>query len=125
MANLCSSNLRWNYAFGFAAIVMTISLITFIYTKRTLGAYWFATCVYHRKQQQKMVRVCCVFWLSCHNPYHHCNGFKTQYTDYFMYTIGPLTLMYLIYELIKLNSSERKKMYAAIAFVIQALLITL
>jgi POT family proton-dependent oligopeptide transporter len=33
---------------------------------------------------------------------------KTEYTDYFMWTIGPLTLIYLFYEMSKVTASERK-----------------
>jgi POT family proton-dependent oligopeptide transporter len=43
---------------------------------------------------------------------------KTEFTDYFMYTIGPLTLIYLFYEMTKVTSSERKKLWAALVFII-------
>src|SRR5204862_4645958 len=36
-AGLIPSGLEWNVAFGFAAVVMTISLITFVFTRKTLG----------------------------------------------------------------------------------------
>lgn len=43
---------------------------------------------------------------------------KTEYTDYFMYTIGPLTLIYLFYEMTKVTAAERKKLIAALVFII-------
>lgn len=43
---------------------------------------------------------------------------KTQYTDYFMYIIGPATLLYLFYEMFKYNVAERKKLVAALVFII-------
>jgi len=43
---------------------------------------------------------------------------KTQYTDWFMYTIGPLTLFYIFYEMSKLTSAEKKKMMAALVFIV-------
>src|SRR5574343_656459 len=36
-ANLVPENLRWNAAFGFASIVMVISLLTFTQTQKSLG----------------------------------------------------------------------------------------
>jgi len=45
-----------------------------------------------------------------------------QYTDYFMWTVGPLTLLYLFYEMTKVTSSERKKLWAALIFIIFSIL---
>jgi POT family proton-dependent oligopeptide transporter len=47
---------------------------------------------------------------------------KTQYTDYFMYTIGPLTLIYLFYEMSKVTRVERQKLWAALVFIIFSIL---
>ena len=47
---------------------------------------------------------------------------KTQYTDYFMWTIGPLTLIYLFYEMTKVTSAERKKLWAALVFILFSIL---
>lgn len=47
---------------------------------------------------------------------------NTDYTDYFMYTVGPLTLLYLFYEMTKVTSQERKKLYAALVFIIFSIL---
>jgi POT family proton-dependent oligopeptide transporter len=43
---------------------------------------------------------------------------QTEYTDYFMYTIGPLTLIYFLVETLKLNKSEQNKMWAALVFIL-------
>ena len=37
LSNFVPINLRWNVAFGFASIVMIISLLTFVQTKKSLG----------------------------------------------------------------------------------------
>jgi POT family proton-dependent oligopeptide transporter len=47
---------------------------------------------------------------------------KTEYTDYFMYTIGPVTLIYLFYEMQKFSVDERKKLYAALIFIVFSIL---
>ena len=45
-----------------------------------------------------------------------------QYTDYFMWTVGPLTLIYLFYEMSKVTSPERKKLWAALIFILFSIL---
>ena len=44
------------------------------------------------------------------------------YTDIFMYVIGPATLIYLIYEMLKLGWEENKKMLAALVFILLSIL---
>jgi len=110
-------NLRWNYAFGFAAIVIVISLITFFYTKKRLGPIGLQPASISENSSKKWYEYVVYLGSLAIIPIIIKMVSKTEYTDYFMYTIGPLTLMYLIYELTKLSSNERKKMYAAIAFV--------
>ncbi|WP_241773455.1 oligopeptide:H+ symporter, partial [Chryseobacterium sp. Leaf394] len=41
-----------------------------------------------------------------------------EYTDYFMWTVGPLTLIYLFYEMSKVTAAERNKLWAALIFII-------
>jgi POT family proton-dependent oligopeptide transporter len=43
---------------------------------------------------------------------------NTQYTDWFMYTIGPFSLIYLIYEMTKHSWAEVKKLIAALLFIL-------
>ncbi|MBW7676215.1 peptide MFS transporter [Chryseobacterium chendengshani] len=45
-----------------------------------------------------------------------------EYTDYFMWTVGPLTLIYLFYEMSKVTSAERKKLWAALVFILFSIL---
>jgi POT family proton-dependent oligopeptide transporter len=47
---------------------------------------------------------------------------NTQYTDMFMYIIGPVTLIYLLFEMRKLNGVERQKILAALVFIIFSVL---
>ena len=110
-------NLRWNVAFGFAAIVMVISLIIFYFTKKTLGTIGLQPIYITENKNKKWYKYVVYAGSLLIIPIIIIMVSKTEYTDYFMYTIGPLTLIYLVYELIKLPSNERKKMYAALAFV--------
>lgn len=45
-----------------------------------------------------------------------------EYTDYFMWTVGPLTLIYLFYEMSKVTVNERKKLWAALVFILFSIL---
>src|ERR1044072_8937868 len=47
---------------------------------------------------------------------------KTEYTDWFMYIIGPLTLIYLVYEMTKYSKVEVQKLVAALVFIVFSIL---
>jgi POT family proton-dependent oligopeptide transporter len=42
----------------------------------------------------------------------------TDYTDYFMYAIGPLAILYFLYETFKEKEEARKKLIAAFIFIL-------
>jgi len=112
----------WNVAFGLAAVVMVISLINFIFTQKKLGPIGVQPG--HplsdepdkkiKKWQEILVYIGSLVVI----PLIMTMVSKTEYTDYFMYIIGPLTLIYLFYEMTKVNSAERKKLWAALIFII-------
>ncbi|MCX6208265.1 MAG: oligopeptide:H+ symporter, partial [Bacteroidetes bacterium] len=110
-------NLRWNYAFGFAAIVMTISLITFIFTKKTLANIGLQPKSISENKTKKWYENLVYAGSLLIIPILIVMVSKTEYTDYFMYTIGPLTIIYLVYEISRLEKIEKQKMYAALVFV--------
>ena len=114
-------NYSWNLAFGFAAIVMTISLLTFIFTQKKLGPIGlspFKDDHKNRKWYEYAVYLGSLFII----PVIMTMVAKTQYTDWFMYTIGPATLIYLFYEMTKYTWIERKKLLAALVFIIFSIL---
>jgi POT family proton-dependent oligopeptide transporter len=44
---------------------------------------------------------------------------NTDYTDYFMYAIGPLAILYFLYETLKeKEEASRKKLIAAFIFIL-------
>jgi len=114
-------NYSWNLAFGFAAIVMTISLLTFIFTQKKLGPIGlspFKADNKNRKWYEYAVYLGSLLII----PVIMTMVAKTQYTDWFMYIIGPATLIYLFYEMTKYNAAERKKLLAALVFIIFSIL---
>lgn len=119
-------NMRWNIAFGLAAVVMVISLINFIFTQRSLGTIGLqpghplaeVKSAPMPKWKEYGVYVLSLVFV----PIIMIMVAKTEYTDYFMYTIGPLTLLYLFYEMTKVTPSERKKLWAALVFILFSIL---
>lgn len=125
-ASFIPEELRWHLAFGFAAIVMVISLINFVFTQKSLGTIGLQPGHPNNeiksspipKWQEYGVYVLSLIFV----PIIMVMVAKTQYTDYFMYTIGPLTLIYLFYEMTKVTPSERKKLWAALVFILFSIL---
>lgn len=113
----------WNLAFGFAAIVMTISLLTFIFTQRTLGPIGLAPVhALTGKKKQKWYEYAVYIGSLAVVPVIMLMVAKTEYTDWFMYIIGPCTLIYLLYESMKYGVAERKKIAAAMVFILFSIL---
>ncbi|WP_312397946.1 peptide MFS transporter [Chryseobacterium sp.] len=126
LANQIPEELRWHLAFGFAAIVMVVSLINFIFTQRSLGSIGLqpghpkneVQSAPIPKWQEYGVYVLSLIFV----PIIMTMVAKTEYTDYFMWTIGPLTLIYLFYEMTKVTPAERKKLWAALVFILFSIL---
>jgi POT family proton-dependent oligopeptide transporter len=107
--------IRWNVAFGLAAIAMTISLITFIFTKRNLGPIGLPPFDLSGNNRWKEYAVY-IGALLC-IPLIRIMVKNTTYTDWFMYIIGPFALVYLLYEMTKNTRAENKKLGAAMLFI--------
>lgn len=124
--SLIPEDKRWNVAFGLAAVVMIVSLINFIFTQRRLGPIGLqplqmlkdGTEVAIEKWKEYGVYILSLIFV----PLIMIMVAKTQYTDYFMYTVGPLTLLYLFYEMSKVSKVERNKLWAALIFIIFSIL---
>ena len=113
----------WHLAFGFAAIVMTISLLTFIFTQKNLGPIGLSPFENkkdgkNRKWYEYVVYLGSLLII----PVIMKMVAKTEYTDWFMYIIGPCTLIYIFYEMMKYTVAERKKIIAALVFIIFSIL---
>ncbi|MGC5746612.1 peptide MFS transporter [Chryseobacterium sp. NFX27] len=126
LSGTISEAMRWNVAFGLASVVMVISLINFIFTQKRMGTIGLQPG--HPLAEVKSAPIpkwkeYGVYILSLiFVPIIMKMVAKTEYTDYFMWTIGPLTLIYLFYEMSKVTASERKKLWAALVFIIFSIL---
>lgn len=116
-------NYSWNLAFGLAAIVMTISLITFVFTQRSLGPIGLSPLAKDENGKTKQWYEYAVYLGSLLVvPIIMVMVSKTEYTDWFMYIIGPCTLLYIFYEMTKYSSAERRKLFAALIFIVFSVL---
>ncbi len=109
----------WNLAFGFAAIVMTISLLTFIFTQRSLGPIGLSPLDSMKDGKNRSWWTYATYIGSLAIiPVIMMMVAKTEYTDYFMYTVGPAALLYIFYEMTKFSWAEQRKLLAALVFII-------
>ena len=108
----------WSYAFLAAAIVMIIGVVTFTFTKKHLGPIGDSPLLNldAGKRKTKEIMVYIGSFLSI--PLIFMMIKNTNYTDMFMYTIGPLAIVYFLYEVFKISSiAVRKKLIAAFIFI--------
>ncbi len=117
-SSLIPEALRWNVAFGLVALVMTISLLTFLFTHKGLGPIGKAPIDYQKFRQKKWYEYAVYIGALASIPLIITMVSNTQYTDYFMYFIGPFSIVYLIYEMTKLSRKENEKLIAAFVFII-------
>lgn len=111
-------NLRWNYAFGFAAVVMIVSLLTFTQTQKTLGDIGLSPLAHLDKPKRRMMEIATYVGSLVIIPIIMTMVAKTEYTDYFMFVIGPLALLYLFYEMRNFSLVQNKKLMAALVFIV-------
>ncbi|WP_395067348.1 peptide MFS transporter [Flavobacterium sp.] len=117
-SKLIPDNLRWNFAFGFAAFVMIISLLTFTQTQKSLGEIGLSPLTHLDSKKRKLYE-----WLTYIGsiliiPIIIVMVSNTKYTDYFMYAIGPIAIIYLMYEMRNFSVSQNKKLVAAVIFML-------
>lgn len=125
LSDLVPEALRWNVAFGLVAVVMTISLITFVFTRKSMGPIGLSPLeaaasadpsksVNNKKWLEYAVYAGALLAV----PLIIKMVSNTVYTDWFMYFIGPFSLVYLAYEMTKHKLDEVKKLIAALLFIL-------
>jgi proton-dependent oligopeptide transporter, POT family len=108
--------MRWNIAFGLSSIFMIISLLTFTQTQKKLGNIGLSPLLDKEPSYRKRLEIITCIGSILAIPIIMTMVSKTEYTDYFMYTIGPVALLYVIYEMKNFSIIENKKILAAILF---------
>jgi POT family proton-dependent oligopeptide transporter len=106
----------WNLAFLLSGIFMAIGLLNFLLTRKNLGPIGLEPKAANPdtiKRNQNLVYAGTLLAL----PVVYIMINNTAYTDIFMYIIGPLTLIYLLFEMKKLDSAQIKQLFAALIFI--------
>lgn len=116
--SIIPQHLHWNVAFGASGVAMTISVLTFMYTKKKLGTIGLSPLLHKTSTQQKTFEWSTYGLSLAAVPLIILMVSNTVYTDYFMYAIGPFSLMYFGYEMSKNTLAENKKLIAAFLFIL-------
>jgi POT family proton-dependent oligopeptide transporter len=118
LSSLVSESARWNVAFGLSSIFMIISLLTFTQTQKKLGNIGLSPLL-HLPQKNRLIQEVLTFIGSLIAvPLIMFMVSKTEYTDWFMYIIGPLAVIYVFVEMRNFTIEENKKLLAALLFMI-------
>lgn len=118
LSSLIPEGLRWNFAFGFAAIVMIVSLLTFTRTQKSLGEIGLSPLAGMESNKRKWREYTTYIGSLIIIPIIMTMVSHTEYTDIFMYIIGPVSLLYLFYEMKNFSAMENKRLLAALVFII-------
>ena len=111
--------ISWNVAFSLAGIFMVFGLLVFSFTQKSLGPIGLAPVREYAKDKKNHFAHYAVYAGSLLSiPLILVLVSNSQYTDIFMYTVGPLALLYIIYEMFKYTAAEKKKIIAALTFIL-------
>jgi POT family proton-dependent oligopeptide transporter len=109
---------RWNAAFGASAIAMTISLITFLYTRKSIGPIGLSPLKHLGVKKERLIQSSVFIGALAIVPIVMIMVSNTVYTDYFMAIVGPFSLIYLGFEMTRNNLEQNKKIIAAVLFIL-------
>jgi len=114
-----SPDYGWSYAFLSAAVVMFIGLLTFVFTKKSLGPIGDSPIVHLPTTKRTTKEILVYIGALISIPLIFIMIKNTDYTDYFMYTIGPLAILYFLYETYtEKDSKAQRKLIAALVFIL-------
>lgn len=114
-----SKDFGWSYSFLSAAVVMAIGLITFLLTQKSLGPIGDSPLLELPKTKRTKKEAAVYLGSLISIPLIFLMIRNTDYTDYFLYAIGPLAICYFLLETYREKEVEaRKKLMAAFIFMV-------
>lgn len=114
-----SKDYGWSYAFLSAAVVMFIGLVTFVFTKKSLGPIGNSPLLHMPKNKRTTKEIIVYIGALISIPFIFMMIKNTDYTDYFMYLIGPLAIIYFLYETyLEKDAKAQRKLIAAFVFIL-------
>ncbi len=112
-------HVSWSLAFSLVGVVMTISLITFYFTQHLMGPIGFAPVAnLGSVSRARMLEIATYIGSLLCLPLILILVKNSNYTDMVMYIVGPAALLYVFYEMTKYSVEERKKLIAALMFIV-------
>lgn len=117
-SSIIPQGMEWNIAFGLAAVVMVISLLTFTKTQKTIASIGNSPLLHLPDNKRKLYEYLTFAGSILLIPLIIVMVSKTEYTDIFMYIIGPVSLIYLVYEMRGFSITENKKLVAGVLFML-------
>lgn len=108
--------LEWNVAFGLAAVVMMVSLLTFVNTQKSLASIGNSPLMHMEPQKRKLYEYLTFGGSLVLIPFVIVMVSQTEYTDWFMRLIGPGALLYMFIEMRNYSWEVNKRLIAAILF---------
>ncbi len=114
-----SKDFGWSYSFLSAAVVMIIGLVTFLFIKKSLGPIGDSPMLNLEPKKRIFNEIAVYIGALLSIPLIFTMIKNTDYTDYFMYSVGPLAIVYFIFETTKAKETAvRQKLIAALIFII-------
>lgn len=118
-----ATEVSWTAAFGAASAVMIIGLCIFLATQKGLGPIGLSPLkdLAPKKRLMREIAVYIIAILTL--PFIYIMVQNTDYTDYFMWIIGPVALIYFFFKFFQeKEAAVRKKLIAALLFIIFAVI---
>lgn len=108
----------WSLCFLSAGIVMIFGLATFLLTKKHLGPIGDSPLLNLDPKKRKIKEIAVYAGSLLSIPFIFIMVKNTDFTDYFMYTIGIIAVLYFLLEVFNLKqATARKKLLAAFLFI--------
>ncbi|RBQ11569.1 peptide MFS transporter [Pedobacter miscanthi] len=109
---------NWHLCFLSAALVMMFGLGTFVFTKKHLGPIGNSPLLHLKKSKQKISEIAVYVGSIICIPLIYIMVKNTAFTDYFMYTIGVVAMIYFLYETFSIQDKKAQyKLLAAFVFI--------
>lgn len=117
-AGFIPPELSWHIAFGLAAVVMVISLLTFTQTQKSIASIGNSPLLHLSSKRKTTYEYLTYAGSLLIIPIIITMVSNPGYTDLFMYIVGPCSLIYLLYEMKNYSLKENKRLFAALLFMI-------
>lgn len=109
----------WNLAFSFTGVFMLIGLLIFTFTQKSLATIGISPLSGNLSSLRKKIYEWSVYAGSLIAiPFILILVSNTRYTDLFMAIVGPVTLLYVFWEMRRFSRPEIRKLLAALVLIL-------